>query len=65
MVSVAHPKNRWRVFGLFFVFGFFPDLGGLTEAMETVVVLLFPLWMLLFGWQLLRWAVSSTASAVG
>jgi hypothetical protein len=47
-------------FGLFFVLGFFPDFGELTELLETVVVLLFPLWMLLFGWQLLRRLASTT-----
>lgn len=41
-------------FGLFFVFGFFEDLDTLNQLMETIVVLLFPLWMLLFGWKLLR-----------
>ncbi|MGF6879678.1 hypothetical protein [Paraburkholderia sp. MM5477-R1] len=41
-------------FGLFFVFGFFPDLDALSNASEMVVVLVLPLWMLLFGWQLLR-----------
>jgi hypothetical protein len=52
-------------FGLFFVFGFFPDLNALTELVETVVVLLFPLWMLLFGWQLLRRATFSQAPGAG
>ena len=55
--------NRWFLlllringfaFGLFFLFGFFPELNAVTDLIETVVVLLFPLWMLLFGWQLLR-----------
>jgi hypothetical protein len=41
-------------FGGFFVFGMFPELGGLMQIMLVVVVLLFPFWMLLFGWQLLR-----------
>ena len=63
--------NRWFLlllkvngvcFGLFFVFGFFPERGALTELSETVVVLLFPLWMLLFGWQLLRGPAALPAS---
>lgn len=41
-------------FGLFFLFGFFPDLDALSNASEMVVVLVLPLWMVLFGWQLLR-----------
>jgi hypothetical protein len=46
-------------FGLFFVFGFFPDLDALSSASEMVVVLVLPLWMLWFGWQLLRRASSA------
>lgn len=41
-------------FGVFFLFGLFPDLDALSNASEMVVVLVLPLWMLLFGWQLLR-----------
>ena len=41
-------------FGVFFVFGFFPSLAAVTDAGETVGVLALPLWMLTFGWQLLR-----------
>jgi hypothetical protein len=36
------------------VFGFFPSLAAVTDAGETVGVLALPLWMLTFGWQLLR-----------
>ncbi|MFM0557283.1 hypothetical protein P0D69_40980 [Paraburkholderia sediminicola] len=42
------------VFGLLFLFGFFPELDALTAASELVVVLVLPLWMMWFGWQLLR-----------
>jgi len=41
-------------FGLFFVTGFFESLNGATEGLELIIVLLFPFWMLLFGWRLLR-----------
>lgn len=41
-------------FGLFFVFGFFPGLNDLTNGMLLIVVVLFPMWMILFGLQLLR-----------
>ncbi|AZT83868.1 hypothetical protein EHN06_10125 [Marinobacter sp. NP-4(2019)] len=41
-------------FGLFFVFGFFPALNNLTNGMLVIVVLVFPLWMILFGLKLLR-----------
>ena len=41
-------------FGVFFVFGFFPSLSAVTDAGEAVGVLALPLWMLIFGWQLLR-----------
>lgn len=41
-------------FGLYFLFGMFPGLNALMRAMLIVVVLIFPLWMLLFGAQLLR-----------
>ncbi|WP_175828883.1 hypothetical protein [Burkholderia cepacia] len=49
-------------FGLFFVFGFFPDLDDLSNLCEMVIVLVLPFWMLLFGWQLLRRARISPAS---
>jgi hypothetical protein len=55
-------------FGLFFLFGFFPDLDTLSSACETVVVLVLPLWMIWFGWQLLRRAgkyVKPSPVAVG
>lgn len=41
-------------FGLFFLLGFFPALGQLTNLMLVIVVLIFPAWMLLFGLKLLR-----------
>jgi uncharacterized membrane protein len=41
-------------FAVFFLFGFFPDLEALSNSSEMVVVLVLPLWMLLFGGQLLR-----------
>lgn len=41
-------------FGLFFLVGMFAELNDLTELLLVIVVLIFPLWMLLFGWQLLR-----------
>lgn len=41
-------------FGLFFLCEFFPSLAMLTELLGLVIILVFPLWMLLFGWQLLR-----------
>ncbi|MCO5397512.1 hypothetical protein [Ralstonia soli] len=50
-------------FGLFFMFGFFPGLNALASACETVVVLALPLWMLLFGWQLLRRAPARALSS--
>ena len=50
-------------FGLFFVLGFFPSLNTLSIACETVVVLVLPLWMLLFGWQLLRRSTARVAQA--
>ncbi|MGF6855947.1 hypothetical protein [Paraburkholderia sp. CI3] len=52
-------------FGIFFLFGFFPDLDALSNASEMVVVLVLPLWMLLFGWQLLRRARTLPASLQG
>lgn len=41
-------------FGLFFVAGFFPQLAGLSAALLVFIVLIFPMWMILFGTQLLR-----------
>ncbi|MDH4608096.1 hypothetical protein E8F12_05965 [Pseudomonas sp. BN102] len=41
-------------FGLFFLAGFFPQLTGLSAALLVLVVLIFPMWMILFGTQLLR-----------
>lgn len=41
-------------FGGFFLFGMFPGMGDLMKLMLVIVVVIFPLWMLLFGWQLLR-----------
>jgi hypothetical protein len=41
-------------FGLFFLSGMFAELEMLMKAMLVVVVLIFPLWMLSFGAQLLR-----------
>jgi hypothetical protein len=52
-------------FGLFFVFGFFPGLDALTIACEAIVVFVLPLWMLLFGWQLLRRAPTHAVASPG
>ncbi|MCQ4312792.1 hypothetical protein NAV33_12905 [Pseudomonas stutzeri] len=41
-------------FGLFFVCGFFQSLAVLTNVLLVVVVLIFPLWLMMFGTQLLR-----------
>ena len=41
-------------FGLFFVCGFFQSLAVLTNLLLVVVVLIFPLWLMMFGAQLLR-----------
>lgn len=46
-------------FVLFFLFGFFPALNPLTNLMLVLVVLIFPAWMLLFGWRLLRQPLSA------
>lgn len=53
--SVLIPLNvvGWS-FGLFFLFEFFPSLDTLSELTGLIIILVFPLWMLLFGWQLLR-----------
>ncbi|MBN3769935.1 hypothetical protein G3N93_10055 [Burkholderia sp. Se-20378] len=42
------------LFAIIFVSGFFPEFEAVTGAGEIVVVLLLPLWMMGFGWQLLR-----------
>lgn len=41
-------------FGLFFLAGFFPQLAAVSNALLVLVVLIFPMWMILFGSQLLR-----------
>ena len=41
-------------FGLIFLFGFFPGLETLTTTIEMLAVLILPLWMMWFGWQMLR-----------
>ena len=41
-------------FGLFFLLGMFPGLEPVMRLMLIVVVLVFPCWMLMFGWRLLR-----------
>ena len=41
-------------FGLFFLAGFFPQLAALSNAMLVLVVLIFPMWMIVFGTRLLR-----------
>lgn len=41
-------------FGLLTLFGFFPEFGAIETLLETAVVLILPVWMLLFGWQLRR-----------
>ena len=43
-------------YGLFFLFGFFSDLDAIAGVFEIAAVLLFPLWMLLFGFQLVTMA---------
>lgn len=40
--------------GLYFLSGCFAQLDTFTNGIEMVVVGLLPLWMILFGWQLLR-----------
>lgn len=49
-------------FGLFFVFGMFPALDDLMKLMLVVVVLIFPLWMLMFGVKLLRGSPASSSA---
>jgi hypothetical protein len=46
-------------FAFLFLFGFFPELDALTTGCEMVVVLVLPLWMIWFGWQLLHGAERS------
>ncbi|WP_044875351.1 hypothetical protein [Pseudomonas sp. LFM046] len=41
-------------FGLYFIAGFFQELEAFTAALLVVVVLIFPLWMVMFGVQLRR-----------
>lgn len=48
-------------FGLFFLFEFFPSLAMLAELTGLIIILAFPLWMLLFGWKLLRQPTSAAA----
>ncbi|WP_213308424.1 hypothetical protein [Paraburkholderia sacchari] len=40
--------------GMYFLSGLFPEFETLTNGIEMVVVVLVPLWMITFGWQLLR-----------
>ncbi|QBQ99337.1 hypothetical protein [Paraburkholderia pallida] len=40
--------------GVYFVCGFFRELDAFTNGIEMAVVGLLPLWMILFGWQLLH-----------
>jgi hypothetical protein len=51
------------LYGLFFVSSFFSALDDLTDLFETIAVLIFPLWMLWFGWKLLRGPPSTIAAA--
>lgn len=41
-------------YALFFIFGFFPEAGELTELVVTIAVLIFPAWMIWLGTRLLR-----------
>lgn len=41
-------------FGLFFLTGFFPQLDELNRGLLVIVVLVFPMWLIMFGAQLLR-----------
>ncbi len=52
-------------FGLIFLFGLFPGLDALSNASELVAVLVLPLWMFLFGWQLLRRAQACVEPSPG
>ncbi|HHW2097100.1 TPA: hypothetical protein ACUUEQ_003412 [Pseudomonas aeruginosa] len=50
-------------FGLFFVTGFFPALEELTYLALVAAVVVFPLWMLMFGLQLRRHVASALVGA--
>ncbi|WP_229722038.1 hypothetical protein [Marinobacterium nitratireducens] len=50
-------------FGLFFVTGFFAQLDEVNRALLVVVVLVFPLWLIMFGTQLLSRRPGFVASA--
>lgn len=55
-------------FGLWFLFGFFPALEVVSSTSEMVMTFVMPLWMLVFGWQLLRRSsayVSATPGLAG
>jgi hypothetical protein len=52
-VLVLLKITGWS-FGLFFLLGMFPGFTDLTKLVLMLVVLIFPAWMLLFGWLLLR-----------
>lgn len=41
-------------FALFFVVGMFPELDAWMKLLLIVAVVVFPFWMLMFGWQLMR-----------
>ncbi len=58
--SVLIPLNivGWS-FGLFFLCEFFPSLAMPAELTGLIIVLVFPLWMLIFGWKLLRQPLSA------
>lgn len=62
--SVLIPLNivGWS-FGLFFLFELFPSLDILSELTGLIIIVVFPLWMLLFGWTLLRQPASTPARA--
>lgn len=73
-IAANHLKKAgWRgsillkivgwAFGLIFLFGFFPGLQALTSTGEMVAVLVLPLWMMWFGWQLLRRVGKSTEAS--
>ena len=49
-------------YALFFVFEFMTGMNDLAELFGTIGVVLFPLWMLLFGWRLLRGRAASGVS---
>lgn len=60
-IVVGGGSGSCAIASLFFVLGFFPSLGALTSACKTIVVLVLPSWMVLFGWQLLRRAPARVA----